>query len=269
MKLLNYKSDSFFEFVNKILSQYSWKNLQQNILDISVSDVETTLSKQELSLDDFMVLVSPAAGDFLEDMAQKSHKLTLQRFGKTVLMYAPLYVSNFCTNSCVYCGFNVNNKIRRVSLTVDEAVDESMYLYEMGFRHILLVSGEHPDYANVDYLCELSEKLRNKFSSICVEVQPLTRNDYTQLIRSGVDCVTCYQETYSKETYPVVHPGGRKSDYKWRIGTVERAAQAGIRKIGISPLYGLDDWHIEALFTAYHAWYIMTNYWKTQVHQLS
>ncbi|RLD12246.1 MAG: 2-iminoacetate synthase ThiH [Chlamydiae bacterium] len=265
MKFITHKYNSFREACDDLLDNYGWENLSEEILGFSSEQVSTVLAKPELSINDLPVLLSPAASEQLETMAQRSRKLTLQRFGKTVLMYVPLYVSNYCTNLCVYCGFNAKNKVKRLAMSIDEAVNESMLLHKMGFQHILLVSGEHPDYANVDYLCELSGRLRDKFSSICVEVQPLSQDDYAKLIKSGVDCVTCYQETYNKKTYSKVHPGGRKSNYNWRINTVERAAKAGIRKIGVSPLYGLDNWRTEALFTGFHSYFLMTQYWQTQV----
>ncbi len=265
MKFITHKYNSFREACDDLLNNNGWENLSEKILRYSPEQVNSVLAKPELSINDLPVLLSPAASEQLETMAQRSHKLTLQRFGKTVLMYVPLYVSNYCTNLCVYCGFNAKNKVKRLAMSIDEAVNESMLLHKMGFQHILLVSGEHPNYANVDYLSELSGKLRDKFSSICVEVQPLSQNDYVKLISSGIDCVTCYQETYNKKTFSEVHPGGKKSDYNWRINTVERAAKAGIRKVGVSPLYGLDNWRTEALFTGFHSYFLMTHYWQTQV----
>jgi len=265
MKFITHKYNSFREVCDDLLDNNGWENLSEEILRYSPEQVNSVLAKPELSINDLPVLLSPAASERLEIMAQRSHKLTLQRFGKTVLMYVPLYVSNYCTNLCVYCGFNAKNKVKRLAMSIDEAVNESMLLHKMGFQHILLVSGEHPNYADVDYLSELSEKLRDKFSSICVEVQPLSQDDYAKLISSGVDCVTCYQETYNKKTFSEVHPGGKKSDYNWRIDTVERAAKAGIRKVGVSPLYGLDNWRTEALFTGFHSYFLMTHYWQTQV----
>ena len=255
----------FYKFSSKILAEFSWETLQKKIESCSEKNVLSVLAKPELGIDDLGTLLSPAAGMHLEEMAQRSHQLTLQRFGRTVLMYAPLYVSNYCTNLCIYCGFNAKNKIDRYSLTIEEAVGESKLLRQMGFRHILLVSGEHPDYATLKYLSELSDKLRKDFSSICIEIQPLEKNEYKKLINHGVDCVTCYQETYNPEKYSTVHPGGKKSDYEWRLNTLDRASQAGIRKAGLSALYGLDNWRVEGLFSGLHAHFLMTNYWQTQV----
>jgi len=249
----------------ELCAKTPWEMLREKVENCSAETADSVLSKPEPDIHDLWALLSPAAGKRLEDMAQRSHQLTLQRFGKTVLMYVPLYVSNYCTNLCVYCGFNAKNKIERYALTIEEAVSESRLLREMGFRHILLVSGEHPDYANVKYLSELADKLRDDFSSICVEVQPLKIKEYEQLIHHGIDCVTCYQETYNPEKYSAVHPGGKKSDYEWRLNTLDRAAQAGIRKVGLSALYGLDNWRVEGLFAGLHAHFLMNHYWQTQV----
>jgi 2-iminoacetate synthase len=218
-----------------------------------------------LTPDDLPVLLSPAAGEQLEVMAQRARTLTLQRFGRVVLLYVPLYVSNYCINRCIYCGFNAANRVTRHALTVDEAVKESLLLHAMGFQHLLLVSGEHPRYAGVEYLAAVCEQLRHVFASLCVEVQPLSTDDYTRLIEAGVDCVTCYQETYDPETYARYHQGGPKRDYTHRMQTLERAATAGIRKVGLSPLYGLADWRIEACFAGLHAQFLMRKYWRTQV----
>ncbi len=248
-----------------MVEETPWDALRARIAGCPSSRVDATLAKDSLSVEDLWVLLSPAAADRLEDMAQRAHRLTLQRFGRVVLMYAPLYVSNYCSNLCVYCGFNARNKVERRAMTVDEAVEESRLLHAMGFRHILLVSGEHPRYAQADYLSELAERLRHMFASVCVEVQPLTTDEYARLIDRGVDCVTCYQETYNRVTYAEVHPGGPKSDYDWRLATLERAAKAGIRKVGLSALYGLDDWRVDAFFVGLHAEYLMRRYWQTQV----
>lgn len=253
----------FSEYVNTLMSRTSWNAITSHIVSANDDDIRRILSKDECSIYDLPALLSPAAETYLEEMAQKSHALTLARFGRTVLLYVPLYVSNYCTNKCVYCGFNADNDVERLALSVDETVEESTRLHDMGFRHILLVSGEHPQYAHTNYLIELAERLRHMFSSVCIEVQPLSQNDYAHLISAGVDCVTCYQETYNPKRYAEVHPGGPKRDYDARIDTLGRAAKAGIRKVGLSPLYGLDNWRTEALFTGLHCHFLMTHYWQT------
>jgi 2-iminoacetate synthase len=258
--------DILFDTVcTDVLRGSSWDHLAQKIDGCGGERVSAVLAGADCSVDDLWILLSPAAGERLEEMAQRAHRLTLQRFGRTILLYAPLYVSNYCINQCKYCGFNIKNTVSRRCLTVDEAYRESMLLHAQGFRHILLVSGEHPDYAHAAYLAELAEKLRHEFSSVCIEVQPLSQDEYSGLIEHGVDCVTCYQETYNPATYAAMHPGGPKSDYYNRLNTLDRAAAAGIRKVGLSPLYGLDDWRVEALMVGLHARHLETRYWQTQV----
>jgi len=255
----------FDSLCSDVFRTTSWDQLGRKIDGCGPEKVDAVLTRQSCSVDDLWVLLSPAAGERLEEMAQRAHRITLQRFGRTILLYAPLYVSNYCTNQCRYCGFNVRNSVSRRCLSIDEAFKESMLLHALGFRHILLVSGEHPDYAHAAYLAELSEKLRHVFSSVCIEVQPMSQEEYSGLIDHGVDCVTCYQETYNPETYAAMHPGGPKRDYHNRLNTLDRAAAAGIRKVGLSPLYGLDNWRVEALMTGMHAHHLETRYWQTQV----
>lgn len=251
--------------LDRILRATPWPRLCAAITACSSDAVSRVLDKDTWSIDDLPVLLSPAAGARIELLAQRAHSLTLRRFGRTILLYAPLYVSNHCMNLCAYCGFNARNKVERHALSVDEAVQEATLLHRMGFRHILLVSGQHEKHAPVSYLAELAERLRGMFASIAIEVKPLKTEEYSQLIDAGVDGVTCYQETYNPATYADVHLGGPKRDYDWRLSTLERAAHAGIRKAGLSPLYGLDDWRTEALMTGLHAQFFITRFWRTQI----
>lgn len=253
----------FFACLQAFFASYAWEDIAHEMADVSAQTVAHTLTKPTHSIADLPVLLSPAAEAFLEEMAQKAHRLTLARFGRTVLLYVPLYVSNYCTNRCVYCGFNADNTVERCALSLKDAQAESRALAEMGFQHILLVSGEHPRYADVSYIAQLAESLRHMFSSICVEIQPLSQDDYARLITAGVDCVTCYQETYNPATYAHVHPGGPKHDYAHRLTTLDRAASAGIRKVGLSPLYGLDNWRVEAFCAGLHCAFLTARYWQT------
>jgi 2-iminoacetate synthase len=217
------------------------------------------------SLERLVVLLSPAAGYYLEEMARAARELTVQRFGRAVGLYAPLYVSNYCVNRCVYCGYNASHDYPRRRLSVDEAEAEAEVIAGEGFRHILLVSGEDAEYVTVEYLCAVAGRLRRRFSSIGVEVQPMDREDYARLAAAGVDGVTLYQETYNRETYGQVHAGGPKRDYGRRLETHDRAGQAGMRRLGIGVLLGLGDWRVEALALGEHAAYLMKRYWRSAV----
>ncbi|MCB4203927.1 2-iminoacetate synthase ThiH [Deferribacterales bacterium Es71-Z0220] len=247
------------------ISKYNWSEVKDFIYSRKEPDVLNAINKNALSLEDFAALLSPAAEKFLEPMAKESHRITLQRFGKTIKIYIPMYVSNECVNSCVYCGFNVHNKFKRKTLTLDEVKLELDVIKKTGIKHILICSGEHPKKVSVDYLNEVVKLARKDFSSIIIEVQPLDENEYRILYNSGADSLALYQETYNKDTYKEVHLGGKKTDYRYRLEAPERAAAAGLRTIGIGALMGLDDFRVEEFFVGLHARYLMRKFWKTHI----
>lgn len=213
-----------------------------------------------------MTLLSPAAAELLEELAQASVRLTRRRFGNAVSLFAPLYVSNYCVNGCRYCGFNCGQPHRRKRLSLDEAVREAEIIHGEGFRDILLVSGEDAQGANLDYLCRLATELRRdgKFSSVGVEIYIQPEDGYRRLFEAGVDGVTIFQETYEKESYAFWHPAGPKSVYENRIMGSEAAAAAGMRKIGLGVLLGLEDWRFDTVAMAVHADAISRNYWRAR-----
>lgn len=252
---------SFYE----IIKNYNWNEVKSFIYTRTDVDVKKVLSKTKLSDEDFATLLSPAAEHYLENMALLSKNITLRRFGKTILLYAPLYLSNECTNSCVYCGFNRKNMIPRKTLTFEEIEREVKVISSEGIRHILLVSGESPKHVDMTYLKKSVEICKKYFSSISIEIQPLTREEYAELYQTGVDGLTIYQETYNKESYKRFHLGGKKTDYLWRLETPERGADAGLRTVGIGALMGLEDFRLEEFFVGLHAKYLMKRYWKTHI----
>ena len=235
--------------------------------EIRADEVKWALSRKPgyYVLDRLLILISPAAESFLEQMAQVAHQLTLRRFGKTVRLYAPLYVSNFCVNDCVYCGFNKSHKFPRIRLTVEQAVAEADIIAKEGFRDLLLVSSEDKKFITVDYLAELASKLRPKFSSLSIEIYQMSTDEYAKLFAAGIEGVTLYQETYDRDTYLKYHPAGPKADYDYRLSAADSFGQAGMREIGIGALLGLDDWRLETLALAEHAQYLMKKYWKSRV----
>jgi len=258
--------------INKILTDRGLDGSGRDIWtkqlsEIKPSEVEWALSRKPgyYVLDRLLILISPAAENYLEQMAQIAHQLTLQRFGKTIRLYAPLYLSNFCINSCIYCGFNKNHKFPRVRLTIEQALADAEIIAAEGFRDLLLVSSEDKKFITVDYLIELAGKLREKFSSISVEIYPMEQDDYAKLFKAGIEGVTLYQETYDRNVYASYHPQGPKTDYDYRLNTLDRAASAGMREIGIGALLGLTDWRLETMALAEHAHYLMKRYWKSRV----
>lgn len=240
---------------------------QKRLGAITTSDVERALSEPAGSyhFERLLAFISPAAENYLEQMAQIAHQLTIQRFGRTIRLYAPLYLSNYCTNSCRYCGFNKDNKFRRTRLTIAQALQEAELIASEGFRDILLVSSEDRNFISIDYLTELAGKLRDKFSSISVEVYPMSIAEYAKLFKAGVDGVTLYQETYDRHAYRYYHPAGPKSDYDDRLNAPDRIAAAGMREVGLGVLLGLTDWRIEVLALAEHAHYLIKRYWQSRI----
>lgn len=240
---------------------------QQRLEDIGSQDVEAALSQPagSYSRQKLLALVSPAAEDYLEEMAQAAHRLTVRRFGRTVRLYAPLYLSNYCINSCRYCGFNAGHGFERTRLTIDEAVEEANIIASEGFRDILLVSSEDPRFVSVEYLTELAKRLRGKFGSISIEVYQMRKDDYARLFEAGIEGVTLYQETYDRSKYDYYHPVGPKSDYDNRLSAADNIASAGMREVGLGVLLGLGDWRVETLALAEHAHHIIKSYWQSHV----
>jgi len=248
----------------KILQSHSWDEVSASIENKSSRDVEFALSKNYVDMEDFKALLSPAADAYLEPMAQKSQLITSRRFGKTVQLYIPLYLSNFCQNRCVYCGFSGNNKIKRKVLSMQELEQEAKIIRKDPYRHILLVTGEAPAKAGVDYFIDALRTLHPYFSQVSLEVQPMDTEDYMRLVKEGLHAVYVYQETYNQETYPNYHPFGKKADFQYRLETPERLGEAGVRKIGLGNLIGLENWRTEAWFTGLHIQYLRKKYWQAK-----
>jgi 2-iminoacetate synthase len=223
-------------------------------------------SPPERTLEDFAALLSPAAGDRLEDLARASHQLTVARFGSTMRMYAPLYLSNECLTTCAYCGFARELPIARKTLSPEETLREARHLLRDGFRSILLLTGEHERNTGVEFLVERIRMLAEEVPQLAIEVQVWSEEEYRQLVEAGCEGTVIYQETYHPETYGRVHLAGRKRHYRWRLLGPERAARAGMRRIGIGALLGLhEDWRYEAIAIAAHARFLMRQYWRSQV----
>jgi 2-iminoacetate synthase len=248
-----------------IINQYDPRQVRESIEAKTAGDVERALAAERLRPEDLQALLSPAAAPFLEQMAARAHRLTLQRFGKNILLYAPLYLSNLCVNGCRYCGFSASNQVPRRTLTLDEVWTEAQVLHEQGFRHILLVTGESPKTVDNDYLAACVERIRPLFSSISIEVYPMETEGYRQMVGAGVDGLTIYQETYNRDLYEEMHPFGKKRDYDFRLLTPERGGAAGLRRIGIGFLLGLGEFRSEAFFLGLHALHLSRHYWRTQV----
>lgn len=248
-----------------IFDQYSWEETAARIDAMKETDVEIALEKAGNGTpEDFMALISPAAGKMLEKMAQLSHHLTLKRFGNVMQMYIPMYLSNECQNICTYCGFSFDNKINRVTLNEAQILKEVEVIKKFGYDHILLVSGEASQTVGTDYFEKMVKLIRPYFSSVMLEVQPLHQLEYERLINAGVNTVLVYQETYREENYQLYHPKGKKSNFNYRLETPDRLGKAGIHRMGLGALLGLEDWRVDSFFTALHLDYLEKTYWKTK-----
>lgn len=256
---------------SEVLQHYDWDNIGKEVYSKTVSDVERALAKaqtpgEELDLEDFKALVSPAAsqGIYLETMAGLSRTATQKKFGKTIQFYIPLYLSNECTNHCIYCGFNHENKFTRVTLSDEQIMEECAVLKKMGYEHILLLTGESPKKAGIDYLEHAMQLISPHFAQISLEVQPMDTPDYERLRKSGLHAVYVYQETYNRERYGFYHPAGMKRDYAWRLNSQDRLGLANVNKIGLGALLGLEDWRIEAVCMAMHLKHLQKQYWRSK-----
>lgn len=217
------------------------------------------------NLSDFAALLSPAAEAYLEPLCRLSQQITQRHFGKTMRMFAPLYLSNECVNVCKYCGFSRQNKIPRITLDIDMVEKEARLLSKHGFRSILLVAGEHPKYVSNGYVEECVKRLSAFFPSIALELGPLESENYQPLVNAGCEALIVYQETYHEGTYRELHTAGPKKRFHWRMNTAERAYAAGFRRLGIGALFGLYDWHYDALALASHAEHLLKRCWKAQL----
>ena len=247
-----------------IYDQYSWDEVQASIQTKTAKDVEAALAATHRTLEDFKALISSAASPYLEQMAQLSHQLTQKRFGKTIQLFAPIYLSNECNNICTYCGFSLDNKIKRKTLTAAEILQEINVIKQHGFNHILLVTGESNHTVHVDYFLKAFEIIKPHFANISIEVQPLSQDEYAQLQRAGLYSVLVYQETYHKEKYRDYHLKGKKSNFYYRLETPDRIGLAGMHKIGLGVLLGLEDWRTDSFFCALHLDYLQKTYWQTK-----
>lgn len=248
------------------LKRFPKDTLIERIKSTSSQQIDTALDKEKIDLDDFASLISPAISDSqLESLATKAHNLTRQRFGHIIQMYAPLYISNECHNGCKYCGFNADNQMLRRTLSLEEIDNEAKLLRSRGYRHMLLLTGEAPEVAGIDYLEDAVKIVKKQCGSVSIEVFPMDTDGYRRMVAAGVDTLTLYQETYNELLYKELHPYGPKSDYHYRLDAPERGGEAGLRRIGIGTLLGLDNCLSEVFYTGLHARYLAHKFWRTQV----
>ena len=248
----------------EVFSKLNWDEVKSSIYSKTTADVEFALSKSKRNLEDFKALISPAAEAYVEQMAIISQQLTKKRFGKTIQMYIPLYLSNECQNICTYCGFSLDIDIPRKTLSDAEILAEVAIIKSLGYDHVLLVTGEANKKVGLDYFKNALRLLKPHFSHIAIEVQPMDQSDYEALIPAGLNTVLVYQETYHQEDYKKHHPKGKKSNFDYRVETHDRLGNAGIYKMGLGVLIGLEDWRTDSFFCAAHLDYLEKRYWRSK-----
>jgi len=246
---------SFYEELIK----YENFDIHHFFRSVTPQKVKNIIYKDKLTELDYLALLSPAAEDCLEEMAQKAHKLTVQHFGKTILLFTPMYLSNYCTNRCAYCGFNAGNRIKRKQLSLEEVEREAQAIAATGLKHILILTGDARKIASLEYIKSCVDVLKKYFSSIGIEVYAMEKEEYAELIAVGVDSLTMFQETYNRQLYNELHYGPKKN-FRSRLEAPERACEASIRSVTVGALYGLDQWQRDAFFMGLHVDYLQTHY---------
>lgn len=244
-----YKNFDFIDFWNKV----------------DKNNIQKVLAKNKLDKNDYLILLAPQAEELLEEIAQKANFLTTQYFGKTVQLFTPLYLANYCVNNCVYCGFKVNNELKRHKLNEIELRAEAEVISRTGLNHILILTGEDQKQTPVSYIVQAIKILKEYFSSVSIEIYPLTVQEYQEVKNAGCDGMTIYQEVYNQETYQKMHLSGPKTNYLFRLDAPERACQANLRTVTIGALLGLYYWRIEAFFTGIHALYLQKKYKDVEI----
>jgi len=242
--------------------KYGEAELLARVSASSASDVDAALMKREASFDDFLRLISPAASGMMDKLRERAAALKRMYFGRTVRLFGPLYISNYCVNDCAYCGFRRSNKFERRRLSLDEVMAEAEVIRSWGLDSLLLVTGEDSSAISVDFLEKAARELKKSFSYVGIEVYPMDEASYRRLFQAGVHGLTIFQETYDKETYLKLHPSGPKRNYENRIDAMARGARAGFYNLGHGTLLGLYDWRSESISIASHALWLRKNYWR-------
>ena len=252
---------------SEVLNEWPDDRIRQLMVQAGPKDVEQALKRDNLSPRDLAALLSPEAMPHLEEMARAANRQTRYHFGRTITLYAPIYLSNICTSDCIYCSYATRSGMKgeRHTLTESEIRAECAALASRGFQNVLLLTGDAPRIASIEYLGTAVAIAREYFVSVSVEVYSLDQEDYQKLVDLGLEGVTLYMETYHRETYANVHLKGRKRDFDYRLGAIERAGRAGTRRLGIGALLGLYDWRIDAFWTALHGRYLQKTCWRSAI----
>jgi 2-iminoacetate synthase len=228
-------------------------------------DVRRSLAADRLRERDFLILLSPAAEPFLEELALRAQEETLRHFGRAVQLFTPLYLANFCANRCVYCGFNARRAITRRMLSLEQVEEEAEAITATGLRRILALTGDVPAKTGARYLASCVAVLARHFSSVGIEVPSMTVEEYARVVDAGADSMTMFQETYNETLYASLHPAGPKRDFAFRLDAPHRAILGGMRGVNLGALLGLDDWRRDIFFTGLHAAFLQQRYPEQEI----
>ena len=254
-----------YDNFSDILLAYENFDYEKYLSKVSTKDIELSLKKEHLNQYDFLNLLSPKAFSYIEEMAEISKKHKLRHFGKVIQLYLPIYISNYCSSDCSYCGFSKKNRIVRKHLSEEDLEKEAIEIAKSGIKHILVLTGEASKKADMKYLKMAVSVLKKYFTSISIEVYPLETHEYKELKDLGVDGLTIYQEVYDKKIYKEVHTSGEKTNYTYRLDAPQRGADAGIRALNVGCLFGLGNIYSEAFLSALHAKYLMEKYFDAEI----
>ena len=246
------KSSVMDQVISKMEAYDSEKYTAHNVLE--------ALNKDVLDIEDFAALLSPAALPFLEDMARRAKLETHKHFGNSIYMFTPIYISNYCENYCIYCGFNRYNKIKRARLNAEEIEKEMQSIAKTGLQEILILTGESRSMSDVSYIGEACKIARKHFKVVGLEVYPMNSDEYAYIHKCGADFVTVFQETYNSDKYETLHLEGHKRIFPYRFNAQERALKGGMRGVGFAALLGLDDFRKDAFATGLHAYILQRKY---------
>lgn len=249
-------------------------DIEQKVIDrmnhyqydtITAQDVKRALSHSKKTIEDFEALLSPAALDFLEEIARQAQLETRKHFGNSVTLFTPVYIANYCENYCIYCGFNCHNRIHRAKLNAQEIEREMQNIAKTGLQEVLILTGESRKKSDVSYIGEACKIARKYFNVVGLEVYPMNSDEYAYLHQCGADYVTVFQETYHSDQYEKLHLAGHKRIFPYRLNAQERAIKGGMRGVGFAALLGLDDFRKDALATGYHAYLLQQKYPQAEI----
>ncbi|WP_026884919.1 2-iminoacetate synthase ThiH [Clostridium akagii] len=248
------------EIKSKVMDQVISKMEAYDSEKYTAHNVIEALKKDVLDIEDFAALLSPAALPFLEDMARRAKLETHKHFGNSIYMFTPIYISNYCENYCIYCGFNRYNKIKRARLNAEEIEKEMQSIAKTGLQEILILTGESRSMSDVSYIGEACKIARKHFKVVGLEVYPMNSDEYAYIHKCGADFVTVFQETYNSDKYETLHLEGHKRVFPYRFNAQERALKGGMRGVGFAALLGLDDFRKDAFATGLHAYILQRKY---------